>query len=229
MAADTESSLISTLESSDSGGIFPLFSDYLKPFLDLRKPKGTKKSAKANEDQTLVRSLAKKFVPFLNRCFSILPKRLSELSNSGGGGGDLALELFEVYKLCLDCLEAVSSQLACKPHSIELMRVRMIHSMEACGRYEDAETVSLGILERIRFTGYASKSVKMKNKFLPDVNKGGDDKDFSLLVVENVSTLLKCVAMGRSQEAVHFRRVLDLMEEVRPWFRSVEIYGLGCQ
>ncbi|KAF7803655.1 separase isoform X2 [Senna tora] len=222
MASTTEPSLISNLESSDCRGIFPLFSEYLKPFQDLRKSKGTKKSAKANDDQTLIRSLAKKFLPFLNRCLSILPKRLSEVAESGGGGKDVDLELFEVYRLCLDCLNVVASQLACKPYSVELMRVRMMRCLEACGRYEDAEIEGLGILERIRLTGYASKSVKMKNKFLPQVDKGGGDQDFCLLVVENVVMLVKCAAMGRSQEGVHFSRVLDLVEEVRSWFRVLD-------
>lgn len=191
--------------------------------MDIRKPKGTKKTATANEDQTLIRSLAKKYLPFLNRCLSILPKRLSEVAKSGGGG-ELALELFQVYKLCLDCLDAVASQLACKPYSVELIRVRMMHCFEACGLYEDAETEGLGILERIRLVGYASKSVKMKKKFLPEVDKGGGDIDFCVLVVETTVMLVKCAAMGRSQEVGYFRRVLDLVEEVRPWFRSVKIH-----
>lgn len=218
MASTYESSLISKLESSHSVDIFSLFSDYLHPFEDLRKPKGTKKSAKANEDQPVVRSLAKKYVSFLNRCLSILPKRLSELSKSGGGG-DLAHGLFEVYKLCLDCLDSVASQLACKPYSVELMRLRMMHSLEVCGRYEESETEGFRILDRIRFTGYASKSVRMKNKLLPEVDKGGGDRDFCILVVETAVTLVKCAAMGRSQDGGYYRRVLDLVEEVWPWLR----------
>ncbi|KAI9087156.1 hypothetical protein K1719_030791 [Acacia pycnantha] len=221
MASASESSLISKLESSDCVGISPLFSDYLHPFEDLRKPKGTKKSAKANEDQSLVRSLAKKYLSFLNRCLSILPKRLLELSKSGGGG-DLAHELFEVYQLCLDCLDSVASQLACKPYSVELMRLRMMHCLEACGRYEESETEGFRILERIRFTGYASKSVRMKNKLLPEVDKGCEDKDFCVLVVETTVTLVKCAAMGRSQDGGYYMRVLDLVEEARPWLRVLD-------
>ncbi|XP_054803798.1 separase isoform X2 [Prosopis cineraria] len=221
MASASESSLICKLESTDCVGIYPLFSDYLHPFDDLRKPKGTKKSAKANEEQSLVRSLAKKYLSFLNRCLSILPKRLSELSKSGGGG-DLAHELFQVYNLCLDCLDSVASQLACKPYSVELMRLRMMHCLEVCGRYDESEIEGLKILERIRFTRYASKSVRMKNKFLPEVDKSGGDKDFCVLVVETTLTLVKCAAMGRSQDGGCFRRVLDLVEEVWPWLRVLD-------
>ena len=60
MAAPSESSLISKLQSSDSSGIHALVSDYLRPLADL---KATKKS---KPEPTLICSLAKRFLSFLN-------------------------------------------------------------------------------------------------------------------------------------------------------------------
>ncbi|KAJ7968102.1 separase [Quillaja saponaria] len=221
MATATETSLISKLEASNSKGIYCLYSDYLRPFTDLSNPKKPKKSTKPHEDQSSIRSLAKKFLSFLNRTLSILPKRLPEVSKSGGDE-DLALELFEIYKLCLDCLDMVSSQLACKPYSVDVQRVRMVHCLEAWGRYKDAEVEGLRVLERLRAISFSSKSVKNVGKFVPDVDKGGGDKEFAFLVVEIVATLVKCTALGQSQEGGDYDRVLILLEEVRPWFRVLD-------
>ncbi|KAI4296272.1 hypothetical protein L6164_036245 [Bauhinia variegata] len=217
MASFTESDLISKLEASDSRGIYSLVSDYLSPFADLNK---TKKKAKKDEAQTSIRSLGKKFLPFLNRSFSILPKRIPEVWKSGGSE-DLVLELFQIYRLCLDCLDVVAPLLACKPYLVDLERVRMMHCLAKCDRFRDAELEGLRVLDRVRLINFIySKSVKSKNKFLPEVDRGGGgDNDFVLMVVEVVVTLVKCAAMGESKEGEYFRTVLDLVEEVRPWLR----------
>ncbi|KAJ7946655.1 putative Separase [Quillaja saponaria] len=221
MATATETSLLSKLEASDSKGIYSLYSDYLRPFTDFSNRRKPKKSTKPQEDQSLIRSLAKKFLSFLNRTLSILPRRLPEVSKSGGDE-ELALELFEIYKLCLDCLDMVSSQLVCKPYSVDLQRVRMVHCLEAWGWYKEAEVEGLRILERLQAINFGSKSVKKVEKFVPDVGKGGDDKEFAFLVVEIIATLVKCSALGQSREGADYNRVLNLVEEVRPWFRVLD-------
>uniref|UniRef100_A0A2N9IGR6 separase n=1 Tax=Fagus sylvatica TaxID=28930 RepID=A0A2N9IGR6_FAGSY len=215
MASATESSLLSKLESSDStGDIYPMFSDYLHPFSDLTNP---------NQPQQ-IRPLAKKFLPFLNRTLSLLPKRLSS-SDPHSLNDRFTLELLRIYRLCLDCLDSLSSQLSCKPYSVHVQRVRMLHCMEAMGKYSDAEAEGFRVLESFRGTDFGvkvKKSAKSAGKFLPIVEKCGSDKEFALLVVEVVATLVKCAAMGQSKDGEVYRRAIGLVEEVRPWFRVLD-------
>ncbi|GFY89199.1 separase [Actinidia rufa] len=140
-----EYSLINKLQSSDLHQIYQLFFDYLHPFTDLiplttaPKPKKSKKSSNTAEEdshRSTVRSLAKKFLPFLNRSLSLIPKRLSETPNFDE---QIGFQLFRTYQLCLNCLECVSSQLSCKPYSVQIQRVRLIHCFEAWSRYRDAQ------------------------------------------------------------------------------------------
>ncbi|KAG6652968.1 separase isoform X5 [Carya illinoinensis] len=216
MASASESYLLCKLDSSESTGIFSLFSDYLHPFSDLTNPKKLCKSI----DNSIIRPLAKKFLPFLNHTLSLLPKRLSDPHNFND---QFALELFHIYRLCLDCLESVSSQLSCKPYSVHVQRIRMVHCMVACGRYGDAEDEGFRVLESFKGINFGvKKSAKSAGKFLPDMEGGGSDKEFAFLVVELVVTLVKCAAMGQIKDDEVYRRVLVLTEEVRPWFRVLD-------
>ena len=97
----SESSLISKLQSSDSPGIHALVSDYPCPLSDLKPTK------KSNPDQTLIRSLSKRFLSFLKASLSILPKWFPEVSKSNNAIS--LLELLCIYKLCLNCLDVVAS------------------------------------------------------------------------------------------------------------------------
>ncbi|KAG2405983.1 uncharacterized protein HKW66_Vig0052380 [Vigna angularis] len=142
MAAPSESSLISKLQSSETPGIHALVSDYLHPLADLKPTK------KSKPDPTIIRSLAKRFLSFLNSSLSILPKHLPELSKSKDSV--LVLELLRVYRLCLDCLDTVASQLATKPFSVEFQRLRLMHCLESCVLFAEAEVEGLGLLERLR-------------------------------------------------------------------------------
>ncbi|XP_022978634.1 separase isoform X2 [Cucurbita maxima] len=216
MASPSEASIISILETADSKGIFSTVSDFLRPFSDIKNPKKSKKSAKPSDDSSAIRSLAKKFLVFLNRALSILPKRLSEPSKLGNDL-ELALEFFEIYKLCLACLESLTSQLSCKPYTVDVQRVRMVHYMEDWGLFKDAEAEGFRILERLRVIGRTSDC-----RVIRDRDKGGGDKDFCLLFAEVVVTLVKCAASGRSKESGAYRRLLGLVEEVGPWFRLLD-------
>ena len=100
-ASPSESSLISKLQSSDSPDIHALVSDYLHPLSDLKPTK------KSNPDQTLIRSLSKRFLSFLKASLSILPKWFPEVSKSNNAIS--LLELLCIYKLCLNCLDVVAS------------------------------------------------------------------------------------------------------------------------
>jgi separase len=201
----TESSLISKLETSDSTGIYALVSDYLRPFSDIN-------ACSSNHDQTLIRQLAKRFISFINTSLSILPKRLPQISKSNEV---LILELFKTYFLCLDCLEAVFPHLDSKASAIHFRRLRLVRCFELCDRFHEAEAEGLKLLERLL------PGVK-RNKILPEFGKNcGDDKDsFSLLVVEIVVTLVRCASKASShKEDDYSKRVLQLMDEVKPWLR----------
>ncbi|KAJ1434987.1 SEPARIN core domain [Sesbania bispinosa] len=96
------------------------------------------------------------------------------------------------------------------------------HCLEACGRIHDAEAEGLALLEKLR-------SVKRKGKILPEIDKGGGgDKDLFLLVVEIVCEPSEVCSHGLGQDDGHFRRVLNLVEELRPWLRLPTGYVPHC-
>ncbi|KHN04667.1 hypothetical protein glysoja_033136 [Glycine soja] len=193
-ASPSESSLISKLQSSDSPGIHALVSDYLHPLSDLKPTK------KSNPDQTLIRSLAKCFLSFLNASLSILPKWFLEVSKSNNVVS--LLELLRVYKICLDCLDVVASQLGSKPFFVEFQRLRLIHCLESCGLFDEAQLEGLGVLEK-------PPPAKWKGKLLPEIDKGsGEGKELCSLFVDIVVSLLRCAAAGLAKEDAHFRKVL---------------------
>ncbi|KAG4946681.1 hypothetical protein JHK87_042688 [Glycine soja] len=199
-ASPSESSLISKLQSSDSPGIHALVSDYLHPLSDLKPTK------KSNPDQTLIRSLAKCFLSFLNASLSILPKWFLEVSKSNNVVS--LLELLRVYKICLDCLDVVASQLGSKPFFVEFQRLRLIHCLESCGLFDEAQLEGLGVLEK-------PPPAKWKGKLLPEIDKGsGEGKELCSLFVDIVVSLLRCAAVGLAKEDAHFRKVMTPINSI---------------
>ncbi|XP_056159390.1 separase isoform X2 [Syzygium oleosum] len=229
MASDAvQSALLSKLEASlashSSDDIHSLFSDHLRPFSDLAataaaaaKPKKSSKSAGAgagNNQQGSIRSLAKQYLSFLNRSLSLLPKLLSAPRPDQS-------RLFETYGLCLDCLGALSSQLACKPYSVHVQRSRYVHCFESCGLYGDAASEGFRLLESLRGIDFGDGGGRARGKggLLPPAGKpASEDREFAVLVVEMVVTTVKCVAMGQSKDARDYSKLLGLVDEVRPWF-----------
>ncbi|WCJ18437.1 hypothetical protein M5689_000788 [Euphorbia peplus] len=228
MAPLSESDLISELESSASTStstpIFSLFSDYLIPFADLRNPK-ERKPLTLTQLRALKRSLAKQFLSFLNRSLSVIPKRLSDLSKSHSRGTKrtpvLAVQLFDTFRLCLECLELVASELSCETYAMSMQRLRLIYCLETWGLYEDALNEGFGVLERVRDLHHGDKKRTGKKnlggEFLPGPVKIGDN-EFAKFVVEVVVAIVKSVALGQSKEGGVYSRVLALVEEVKPWF-----------
>ncbi|CAK9151201.1 unnamed protein product, partial [Ilex paraguariensis] len=229
MDSTTEATLISKLESTDLTNIQSLFSSYLHPFTSLlnsqypnSKSKRPSKTLVDTASHSTTRSLAKQFLPFLNKTLCVIPKRLSE---SPKISIQSALELFHIYKLCLNCLDSISSQLSCKPYSVHIQRVRLTHCFQAWERYKDAEIEGLSVLESLRGiqSGVSgAKGTKAKGKFVPELNKESVDQDFALLVVEIVVALVKCTSTSQSKEEADYCRVLTLVDEVSPWFRVVD-------
>lgn len=217
-ATITESSLLSKLQSSsDLSSIHQLFSLYLHPFSAIiNKPNKQSKASKTNaETSTIIRSLAKKFLSFLSKSLSLIPKRLNETPKIDSC---YASELFEAYKLCLRCLESVSSELSCKPHSVQIQRVRLIHCYENWGRYEDAQNEGFSVLE---FIGKLSDkgSVKLKREVIPELRNENCDKEVAMLILEVAVTLIKCVSNGRSKDKEDYPRLLSMVDEIQPWLR----------
>ncbi|CAI0439202.1 unnamed protein product [Linum tenue] len=232
----SESTLISILETSTSPPIYSTVSDYLQPFAELRNLKSSSGARKPqakpdSEFKSLVRSIAKRFAPFLNQCLRVLPRRLSKPSKASGGGAseeegkppDFVLELFDTYKLCLDCYELLSSELVGKPYDIYLQTARLLHCLVGWGQYVEARDLGFGVLERLRALdlGPRKKGIKA-GKFLPVIGQGGDDEMFAKLVVEVVTLIVKCLALGRSAVDEDYRKVMTLVEEVKPWFRVLD-------
>ncbi|CAI9287139.1 unnamed protein product [Lactuca saligna] len=221
-ATSTEASLLSKLQSSsDLSSIHQLFSLYLHPFSAIiNKPNKQSKSSKTNtETSTIIRSLAKKFLSFLSKSLSLIPKRLNETPKIDSC---YASELFEAYKLCLRCLESVSSELSCKPHSVQIQRVRLIHCYENWGRYEDAQNEGFSVFE---FIGKLSDkgSVKLKRGVIPELRNENCDKEVAMLILEVAVTLIKCVSNGRSKDEEDYRRLLSMVDEIQPWLRVVDV------
>ncbi|KAK6945493.1 hypothetical protein RJ641_013037 [Dillenia turbinata] len=204
MDSDT---LISRLESTtiittaaDCKSLHQHVSNYLHPFSDLISPQNDA------ANQTIARSLAKKFFPFLSRALSILPKLLKSKNDDVS-----APALFAVYRLCLDCMECVSSQLSGKPYSVHLQRIRLVHCLESWGLFKEAEIECFSLLGKIRVLNFKGKKT---------------DPDFALLFVEIIVTIIKCASLrsgpDKESEIYDFERVLNLVDEVKPWFRVLD-------
>jgi hypothetical protein len=62
--------------------------------------------------------------------------------------------------------------------------------------------------------------VKRKKKILPEIDKiGGDDNGLFVVFVEIAVTLVRCASMASDKDDGYFRRVLHLMDEVKPLLR----------
>ncbi|CAH8360120.1 unnamed protein product [Eruca vesicaria subsp. sativa] len=214
MTSPDDVRLLSLIESSSShagGDIFPSFSDYLKPFTTLQ-------STSRKKDPTLtLRSLGKQFLPFLNKSISILPKRLSTpAANPDTQSRESARDLFRAYELCLDCLESFSAQLACKPHTVQLQRLRMIYCLDNWGFYESVNTQAFKVLEKLR-----GSSVKSRLLLLPEVKEG--EAELAMVLVEAVTVIFKAVGMMSQQgDDKMYRKVVVLVGEVRDWLRVLD-------
>ncbi|CAA2934735.1 separase isoform X1 [Olea europaea subsp. europaea] len=220
----TEAALLSKLQSSsDLTDLHHAFTLHLEPFSIHLKRTTIKKSSKFNsiDVQRAVRSLAKQFLPFLNKSLSLIPKRLSESPKIAHHS---ALELFDAYRLCLTCLELIAPELASKSYPVQVQRLRYIHCLEHWELYEDAETESFSVLENLqRIVKGDSKGKLRKSKTLlvPEINESVD-KEFTALVLETVVTLVKCASKSQSKEDADYWRVIALAKESQPLFKVLE-------
>ncbi|KAJ8444457.1 hypothetical protein Cgig2_005979 [Carnegiea gigantea] len=107
------SSILSKLQGYDYAGIDKLFSDYLHPVSLLPK------KPEPESDPCSIRSLAMTFSPFLYDSLRFFPDRLCESPRHPNTERFIA-QLVDAYELCLDCYEAISSQLSAKPYAVTM-------------------------------------------------------------------------------------------------------------
>ncbi|KAL7119495.1 hypothetical protein ACP275_02G066600 [Erythranthe tilingii] len=224
--------LLSKLQSSvDLAGTHRLFSAHLHPFTPFFKlstatvKKTTAKSSKSKppeEHPHTIRSLAKQFLSFIHKSLSLLPKRLSETPKIPH---DSALELFDSYRLCLDCLELIAPELAGKPHSVHVQRIRYIHCLERWELYKEAEAEGFVVLQSLSAVvggGLKGKSRKSKERLVPELDEKSVDQEVAAIVLEVVVTLVKCASKRRSKVGADYWRVISLVNESEPWFKILD-------
>ncbi|XWS55202.1 hypothetical protein CRYUN_Cryun10bG0154400 [Craigia yunnanensis] len=212
MSLPTESSLLSDLQSSDdSKRLHSIVSDYLRPISTIANAKKTSKKP----DQTTIRSLAKQFLSFLSKSFPIIYNRIY-IQNPNQQQQTFLSPLFDTYRLCITCLEFISSQLAGGPHLVQIQRLKLVYCLQAWGRYEEGESEAFRVLERL------SEEAHTEGKFVPSIDVGGGDSKFGSIVVEAVAAVVKNVAMGKNKDRGKYERVLALLEQVSPWYRILE-------
>ncbi|XWS62549.1 hypothetical protein CRYUN_Cryun06bG0020800 [Craigia yunnanensis] len=212
MSPPTEISLLSDIQTSDdSERLHSLVSDYLRPICTLANSKKTSKKS----EQTTVRLLAKQLLSFLSKSFPIIYNRLY-IQNPNQQQQTSLYSFFEIYRLCMTCIEFISSQLAGGPHLVQIQRLKLVYCLQAWGRYDEGESEAFKVLERLR--GKADS----EGKFVPNNDVGGGDSKFGSILVEAVASVVKTIAMGQSKDCGKYERVLALLEQVRPWCKVLE-------
>ncbi|KAF6164601.1 hypothetical protein GIB67_032829 [Kingdonia uniflora] len=220
MASPAESSLLSRLKSnSDYKTLHQDFTNFLNPFSDFitfhpsNPPKPSilkhKKPRTTKDPKLVLRQITKQFLPFISQSLRIIPNRLSrppkpELEEIVGD--ENAHQLFDVYKLVLDCFDCISPCLEYKPFSVELERVRFVRYLEAWGFYSRAEVEVVLILEGVSIGE-------------PEQNA---DPKFAYLVAEIVVCSVKCTYKSEKKEEEPYRKVLGLVDQALPWFRLLD-------
>lgn len=228
MDTTAESGLLHKLQSSkDLAGVYNHFAEYLQPFKPHLEPKKSSSKTSKTLDSTTTRSLAKQFLPFINKSLSLLPKRITseaKLHSPDRISRDTVLELFTTYRLCLSCLDLVASQLSCKPYMVQGHWLRFVHRLEEWKLYEEAEVEGFSVLESLRGINFGAKLGKSKTSLVPKLNKENQDRDFALLIVEIVVTLVKCASINQCKEEASYRRILVLVDETAPWFKLYTLF-----
>uniref|UniRef100_A0A803L2H9 separase n=1 Tax=Chenopodium quinoa TaxID=63459 RepID=A0A803L2H9_CHEQI len=230
------SSLLSKLETYEFAEIYTHFSEFLQPFSLLnstkpqnpsKKPSRSKKPSQSSPSSS-IRSLAKTFLPFVNRSLSLLPKRLSE-SPKHPKTGEFVAQLLDCYKLCLDCLDVLSSELSGKLYCVHLQRGRYVHCLIRWERYGDAINEGFRVLKDIGGVKLEGPGWKVsKGELVPRLivvdgdNNGGVEEDIVHLVVDLVVAVAQSVSLSKVKDAGKYTGLLILHDEARPWFRHLE-------
>ncbi|KAH6777375.1 hypothetical protein C2S51_008687 [Perilla frutescens var. frutescens] len=223
---ESDASILSKLQSStDATGIHHLFTAHLHPFTPFfattaKKPAKSSK-CKPPDGLPAIRPLAKQFLSFLHKSLSLIPKRLCDSPKIPQNS---ALELFDSYRLCLDCLDVISPELSGKPHSVQVQRIRYIHSLEHWDLFKEAESEGFVVLESLNAIargGLKGKSGKSNARLVPELKEEGN-RELAAIVLEVVVTLVKCASKRRSKMDADYWRVISLVNESEPCFKILD-------
>ncbi|KAK6156913.1 hypothetical protein DH2020_011161 [Rehmannia glutinosa] len=135
------------------------------------------------------------------------------------------MELFDSYRLCLDCLDLIAPELAGKPHSVKVQRIRYIHCLEQWELYKEAEAEGFAVLESLSEIvrgGLKGKLRKSKARLVPELNQENVDQEVAAVILEIVVTLVKCASKRRSKVDADYWRVISLVNESEPWFKILD-------
>ncbi|KAF9608453.1 hypothetical protein IFM89_009819 [Coptis chinensis] len=215
MAPITETTLLTKLQNRDYKNLKQDYTEYLSSFSDFISPNffPTPKKKKKKPDEKLIRPLAKQFLPFISSSLKLLPIQLTELHKTREAPELVVVELFDVFKLCLECLSCISVCLECKPVTINLQRKKLVVCYEIWGKYIDAEVEGLFILNNLKNKGERS--------LLPDFGNN-EDTQLASLVVEIVIRIVRCSFTSKRKEDGVYRRVIGMVEGIEPWFRILD-------
>ncbi|OQU85801.1 hypothetical protein SORBI_3004G312400 [Sorghum bicolor] len=234
--------LVAALSSPSSyAGLHSRFAAYLQPFTSYLtssnpNPKPPQKRATKltkqppPPDAATLRPLAKRFLPFLVRALHLLPPLVRASPGSGDKGGEAADELFEIYGLLLDCLEAISPCLAGKPYSVLLQRGSFVRCLESRGHLARANAEAAATLDALRSalsppttsTKSRRAAASVDSVLLPDPGSAGEagtDPEVAVLAVELTSCLANCCSKGKVKEPAPYDRLLSLFKQLKPWLR----------
>ncbi|KAL8478593.1 hypothetical protein ACS0TY_030468 [Phlomoides rotata] len=226
--AANDAAIVSKLQSpGEITGIHRLFTAHLHPFTPFFAPPTAKKAVKPSkckpsDDLPPIRPLAKRFLSIIHKSLSLIPKRLSESPKIPQTS---AVELFDCYRFCLDCLGVIAPELAAKPHSVQVQRIRYIHCLEHWEMFNEAEAEGFVVLESLNTIvtgGLKGKLRKSKARLVPELNKETVDRELAALVLEIVVTLVKCASKSRSKTGAYYWRVISLVNESEPWFKILD-------
>lgn len=115
----------------------------------------------------------------------------------------------------------ISPELAGKPHSVQVQRIRYIHCMEHWDLYREAEAEGLVVLESLNAIARGEskgKSGKWKARLVPELKEGGDG-ELAAIILEVVLVLVKCASKRRSKIDADYWRVITLVNESEQIFK----------
>lgn len=116
----------------------------------------------------------------------------------------------------------ISPELAGKPYSVQVQRIRYIHCMEHWELYGEAEAEGLVVLESLNaiVRGESKgKSGKSKALLVPELKGGGADGELAAIILEVVLVLVKCASKRRSKIDADYWRVITLVNESEQIFK----------
>ncbi|KAM0953179.1 putative separase [Dioscorea sansibarensis] len=205
--------LLALLEGSDYRGLHRRFSSFLKPFHSFLSSTATSKSTRKDKK---IRDLCSKYLPFLNSLIKILSKQCSQPPKSTADRDAMAAELFSVYRLYIDCMSCVAPALVLKPYSDILWRVSYLRRLCEWGRYRETEEEGLAVLSELR-----SRIGGDAAKLLPEPQGDFENPELAADVVHVVSRMARCAYGKESFHEADYRRVLTLLDQVRPWISEI--------